>query len=540
MRILGVSEGTEPSAAVIVDDRIAAWVPGERVPRVEEGVVPLAVRMALKEAGLARDEVDVIAVAGSYRSASSRVRPPWLRRLSEDPMSPLREGEAALQGLLRRTGLGAFRADVEAEAREAELREAGFAAARLRLVDVHRCLAEAAYRTQDADDVRILVVAPYGDGELASLHAGRAGLLDRIWHQVGPESLHALLSRLRAVLRLPDWDPAALGARAAQGRPDPAAVETLGGWLSHEGGQLVGRVTPTLVDPLPSLLRDLTPADGAATVLDVLRRALLGVVSHHLGGARGGRVAVAGRMIDDPRVVGALVEAHPDVSWWTLPGSEDASAALGAALAFAQPAPRAIPLRLGQGTRHDEAAISERLGEGWPTLPSPLGPLIDGEAIVRWVGAAAPGPCSLGGRAVLLRADDPEALARTRRMLQMPMTVEPRLLLADPDLLNGLGLPAGRTGGVALPASPSLAARAPGALSADGRVLPMVLPEKNDEGLRALVDAVGRVTGLPALLSLPLLEDSGGPVREAGVALEVFRRSGLAALQVDHHTWGRA
>ncbi len=543
MRILGVSEGLVPSAAVVVDDRVVSWVPGERLPvrdaEDDDAGTTAAIEAALAQAQLSREEIDLIAVAGRYRSNRTRVRPPWLRRLAQDPMSPLREGEAALQGLLRRTGLGAFRADVEAEARESALHEQGFTRARLRLVDTHRALAEAAYRTQAADDVRILVVEPYGDGELASWYAGRAGQLDRVWDQVGPDPLHALMDRLGPALRLPSWDAAALGAAAARGVARREVVDTLSGWLGHHDGELVGRLTPTLVDPLPTLLRDVPPADAAASVLSVLARALVGLTEHHLRADPTEVVCVAGRLAVDPRVVGGLVEAIDGPTWAGLPGSSDAAAALGAAFAHAQPPPRALSWWCGPSAREDAARIAQRLGPGAQPLPGLLGPLLDGDAVIRWAGHAAPGADGLGGRAVLVRADDEAAMQRARRRLRLPASVAPRLLCLPMRGLDDRAGAAVRAGLVARVPDRALAARVPAAVSPDGSLRPTLVREGQGEGLADLLAAIGRVTGTPAVASLPIVEADTPPVVDPHGAVEVLRRTGLAAIETDLGTWAR-
>ena len=181
MNILGIADGTDAGAALIVDDRVVAAVEQERLDRRphSRGTPWAAADEALKVAGLSRRDVDMVAIAGRFSPPFFLRRHPRWRLLARDAFSPLLDVTVFYQACLRQSGLGALEADRTAEWFHQQLEDRGFGMRRTLLVDVHRCLAEAAHRCQPREPVLVLTLHPNGDGVALATYRGSVGPLKR-------------------------------------------------------------------------------------------------------------------------------------------------------------------------------------------------------------------------------------------------------------------------------------------------------------------------------------------------------------------------
>jgi len=529
-----MSDGPDAGAALVVDDRLVARSEQEHHARVPHasGLPWEAVEAVVARAGLTLEQVDLVAVAGRFTPPFFLRRHPRLRGLAADPFSPAHDLRAGWQAVLRGTGLGSIEADRAAEWLDGALRARGLGHHRVLMVDIHRALAAAAYRSQPDDAALVLTMQPGGDGAAVAVHRGRAGQLDRLRVRTPMPALHTFAARSASVVGLPpSADQEALWVLAARGAPDPELVRAVRVALH--------RPVPTRTGRRAAPWRQLAqadPANAAASIYAALRDVVVQMVSQHLSAHPSETVAVGGETLDNPRIVADLaastsvgrVATSPLRGWAALP--------LGAALSVGGVPPRALSgpqQHTGPDPEWGRAALPP--GRARPVDAERMAELLHaGRAVGRLSGP--PGFSRQGGgtSSVLVRADDVTAVADAREALGRPDLSEPALLalpgvvsLHDADALAGpfrVGAAAPRV------AVGHTAVR--GALTADGRVGLQWVDAVTDPGLYAVVSGLARRGGPGAVAVWPLALGQAPTVERPTDAVAVLRAGALAGLQV--------
>jgi predicted NodU family carbamoyl transferase len=481
--ILGIGDGPSSGAALVVDGSIACVAPQ---PPGSEGLPAAAIAAVLEDAGAVASDVDVVALAGRFTTPLLVRRFPGLEELSGT--IALRRAAAVWQTALRTTGLGALQADRAAAWLATRLQPLGFTPRNHRAVDLHTCLASAAYRCQDRDDAVIVTVEPHGDGLLAAVHQGMSGHLERVWDQRAEPALHTHLDRCARVLHLPvPSDLAAFDALAGDAVPDRALVALVSPHV--DSGRLAGGLSAESASRLAAC----DPTIGAASVAEGMRRAMVALVSAHVPPRA--NLALGGAWLADPNTVSALAELDaariacgPDLG--------GATAALGAALHEIGSAPASVPATLGP--RHTEASLRDLVREtGGEEVRDEraMASLSAGKVWGRIAGRSGNG--SLGTRSVLVRTGDDAALARARAVSGPAMPAHlraaapPGLERLGPALAHGMADSGGRTRVVSAEHDPDLAtlvAAVPGGLEA--------LPLADDPRRALALLREGRLDGL--------------------------------------------
>lgn len=543
MVILGLSDGPDAGAALVIDDRIVAVSQQERLDRIPRShAFPwAAIDDVLSRGGLGPEEVDLIAVGGQFTPPFFVRRHPGARDLTRDPFSLAVDASVFWQALLRRSGFGALEADRASEWLDQRLRERGFRQRRVILVDLHRALAAAAYRCQPDPEALVITLHPRGDGFALAVHRGRAGQLDRRFAQRSLSSLHVHLPRCAASIGLDPWlDEQRMWGLAARGRPDEVLVDALHDVLHAEGQGLSRRALPALdrpTDPPWRTLRARPPEDAAASVLQNLRAAVLEVIGAHVSHHDATTLALGGSVLDNPRLIAdaASVPGVHRVETAPLPGA--AAIALGAALSQAGSAPaRLAPRSLGAAPNDELCAhaLGDQ-GGGRPVDPARVAQaLAAGRGVARFAGGHGWSRPGGGCRSVLVRADDPEAIERVRQQLRLPDGTEPGLITADG------GVQIAHADAVAGPLRYGLAApqvieareALRGALTADGRVHLQWLQPEHDPQLSSVLQILGQHTGIPAVALWPLSTGEEPPRAHPRGVAELWRGTGLGGLQL--------
>jgi carbamoyltransferase len=545
MVILGLSDGPDAGAALVIDDELVAYEPQERHDRVPRSMAfPWgAIEEVLEEAGIKARHVDEVAVGGRFTPPFFLRRHPALRTLARDAFSPLVDAGVFYQAMLRQSGLGALEADRVGEWIEGMLRKNGFSPQRTTMVDVHRALAEAAYRTQPDDDVLVVTFQPLGDGTAVAVHRGAEGQLDKLWTQKGFSALHVHLRRCASVLGVGPHDLAPMWAMAASAEPDSGLVSLLAGELRAEGPRLSRRPYPLPEPrngPAWTALADADPDVAAASILENVTRAVMDVVVWHLRQTGARRLAVGGSVLENPRLCAALAALDGLESFWVTPIPGPACEPIGAAVGMGGLAPKRLPIALGRQFGERQCARALSVAGLQAVKPSDdaeaaAGLLAGGAAVARFQGRAGFGRHGGGTRSVLVRADDRAALDRARAALGRPDHEEPACFwLETPGggTVRDLGRApeAARFGTIAFQADATFAAKHPAAVTADGRVLLHRVDPDGDAGLHRMLVALHRRTGCAAVAALPLAEENDPVVGVPGDALRVWRRAGIEAL----------
>jgi carbamoyltransferase len=179
MRVLGVHDGHNAAAALVVDGEIVAAVQEERFTREKNwsGVPRLSIDWVLRHGGLTPDDVDYVAMNGNHMPTPKN-RDQLLEEYREVDAPKARARRAARAiGPLRRA-----HAARRHEERRREVAATGLSLDRMRFVDHHAAHAAAAYHGWGRYDEEILVLTNDGAGDevCATVSVGRDGRLERI------------------------------------------------------------------------------------------------------------------------------------------------------------------------------------------------------------------------------------------------------------------------------------------------------------------------------------------------------------------------
>jgi hypothetical protein len=431
--------------------------------------------------------------------------------VAADPFAVARSTGARWQSVLRRTGLGALEADRATQWFEQRLTERGFHPRRVILVDIHKALAAAAYRCQPDDEALVLVAHPRGDAALLSVHQGRVGQLDRIELERGSSSAHLWLERCLAAAELKDERTLLSLAGAAPVEHD------LG--LAVEEGHLVAHAPPLARKERGpwQALHGLPQDVAASAICGRLRQVVLDWLRPRIPlSEEPCSLAVAGSWVRDPRLVASLAELPGVGRVWAGPWLGPGALPLGAALYVGGTSPAlpelgVVPPKDGPaGTLRDPGALARLLARG-----EGLARLGRGEA------------CG----AVLVRADDADAIERVRLILGRP-TAE------TPVIWAGSALSSERAEALTGPlryglAAPRISARSAqqlrGVPSGDGR---WVLRQPLPPDLGQVLDELEASAGCGAVAAFPLGLGAEAAARGAEEAVLVCKRAGIAALDL--------
>jgi carbamoyltransferase len=546
--ILGVADGLDSGAALVVGERpVAATTQAslDRAARSKE--FPWAAMTdVLEAAGLSRADVDLVAVAGRYTPPLILRRFPQLRRVAGDnPFSPALDAHIAYQAALRWTGFGAFQEDMISEWFHRQLVRRGYDPRRVVMVDMHRALADAVYRSQPHDRVLAITAHPKADGASLAVHQGLGGMLRPRFRDSAMSVLHTHLQRCVAAAGFtPVLDHPLIWAEAARGTPDPKLVQRLGRRLTSVGRRPSRRAYP-VPDDLPlrhstyDALRETDPQVAAASLLENLVEALGGVVRAHVlrNGAK--RVVLGGSLFDNPRLVARIAESVQVESLFVLPDPGARSLPLGAATDQAGIGPRRMAgPGLGRSFSAHQCALAlsaaalEPHGQG-QALDLAAQVIAEGGAVARFQGPGGAGWWGGGARSVLVRADMLDVVQSTARALERDPREEPGCVW---DGVTGGLIDEGpvkdcvRLGSVALKVDAAFAKAHPAVIAKDGRALVKRVCADDEPELAELLERVRERCGCGALAALPLGIGREPPSSRPGDAVRLWRQCGLDAL----------
>lgn len=507
MNFLGIGDGLDAGAALIVDDRLVACSLQSRFDSAHRSrAFPWdAINGVLLEGSLDASDIDVVAVAGRFSPPFFLRRHPRLRSIARDAFSPALDAQVFYQALLRQTGMGALEADRTSEWFEKRLGTRGFAPQRVMMVDIHTALAEGAYRSQPEHDVLVFVVHPMGDGVSCSVHRGRYGQLDRIWEQRGFATVHVHLQRCaQAIGRDVIYDADHLWATAAGAEPDTELVSMLRRLLTVEGSRLSRRMYPLPVsakDEVYDALRTVPVSVAAASILRNLEDAVMGLLTHHVMQSKCNRVVLAGGIFENSRLCGEIVDSEilsylhvPSMPGWGL-------LPFGAAATEAGLSPCLQGANTGLSWPEQDDPT-----DSTPVTPSELAErFATGEVVLRCVGRESYGREAVGTRSILVSVDHPKAALEVRHQLGFDAVYEPTVLLrsgtADFAELSVIG----ELSRVAVTPPKGVLKRLNPFLGADGKAHFHQVDSLSDPTLYGVLKAMGRGKrpGLLACFRLP-------------------------------------
>jgi carbamoyltransferase len=460
MRVLGVQDGHNAAAALVVDGEIVAAVQEERFNREKNwsGVPRRSIEWVLRYGGLTPDDVEHVAMNGALMPTPKN---------REELMEEYRDIDSPAMRARRVAGsVGPVRRAYDARRREERSREiaaAGLAREKIRFVDHHVAHAAAAYYGWGRYDEPVLVLTNdgAGDGICASVSIGRDGRLERIATVPEAESIgnvYAVVTFLLGMVPL-EHEYKLMGlAPYASPKAAKAVFDDLDKLMRVDGltWARTGRFPPTYYSY--SALRELFEYrrfDAICAGLQLwVEKMLVGWVQACIRETGIRKIALSGGTFMNVKVNKLLGELPEVDDLFVFPSCGDESNSMGAAYAVeAELGNRHIPalrdLYLGPEASEEEikralpAEVTSYRSDDIEREVADL--LASGEIVGRFAGRAEFGARALGNRSILADASRPDCVRVINDMIKSRdfwMPFAPAILdeRADDYVVNPKGL----------------------------------------------------------------------------------------------------
>ncbi len=443
MKILGIHDGHNATAALCEDGRVVAAVSEERLVRVKnvDCFPERAVADCLRIAGCSMKDIDFVAFNGLHQ--------PYARSRAE-LMASFRRASApatAIRKILRRTPANAY---FRARRRAARLENAvglGVSASRVRFVEHHGAHAHAAYWSSPWREGPVLVLTCDGSGDdlCATVNVCRDGVMERVaavpeTHSLG--IIYAMATTLLGMMPLEDEHKVMGMAPYAQKRvlekptedcfADILRVDNLG-WRRAGG-------LPDAYQSFAFMKKrlGLTRFDNASASIQLLAEKVLGAWVADCVRATGvKRVALSGGVFMNVKANKVVYEL-PDVEeLYVMPSCGDDSNAIGACFAVYAEERRTAglpvdipplgPIYFGGefGAAECEAALAAVRNRDGVAVAEPadvdweVGQLVGrGQIVARYAGRMEFGARALGNRSILADPRDMAVIPRINEMIK--------------------------------------------------------------------------------------------------------------------------
>lgn len=568
MLVLGVHSGWQDAGAALFDDyELIAAVPQARLTGVarDGGRLPWeAVRECLAIADLQPGAVGALALSHGVFPSRYFTGLPLGRRVGRGLRALFgRETPTSLAAECRRSGRRDAEAMIDTAALLADLglnRNIP-----VRFYSQHAAHALLPLFHTGWDEGLVFTADAGGDGTACGVRLLKYGRLGDVYGEgaspVAVADDTAMLARLVMLsvegLGLPD--AAALQALSAYG--EPMLAQAL---LAHFDVDDDGRIHAAFdaEGGLDRWLRRLAeghpPALVAASVQkcleDVFARTLLRLMRRH----EMRNLALGGSLFDNPRLVHALAAQLSPAGLTVHPLSGDAGLPLGGALDFllardgiAAWLQQRRPWQPVETGRDYAADIDPVLGNAGCRLVSkdPLHAaaalLNAGKSVIFYDHRATLGRDGGAARALLFAGTEAGAAAKANDRLGRPGFMPATLYLRRDDAAAYVSLPAAlpasllQGGAVAAPLAERWRSRLPGAMAPDFLVLPYPVSPEAEPRLAELLGIYAGLSGVPALLGLPLQLDGEAPLDAPGEVRRLLDGRHADYIMTEYAVWER-
>ncbi len=552
MNILGVWDGHDSGAALLVDGTIVAAVNEERLSRrkLEVRFPAASIRACLDIAGLEPRAVDVVAACGSDVSKTlARVVPStkesyYLIRRRLVPPGRLNRVRKSIKYRITEWGPNPVSRTVTRLALGAELRRLGLHAATLVVHDHHVCHAAAGACTSGFDEATVVTIDGVGDGRSSTVSAFRRGRLDLVDSTPASHSAGIFFEHVTNLLNMRELEDEGKVMALAH-YASPLDSNPLREVLRVDGLRLITTVPGhALYAHLRQVHWRFPNEQFAWMAQDAVERACVELVGAAVNRTGLPRVVLAGGVASNIRL-NRLIRLLPVVDdVYVFPHMGDGGLAVGAAMMTSlsqsqSGCQRLQSLALGpEFDSHTMRTVLEEAGLRYAQpqdMGSAVADLLCGNDVVFWFqGRMEYGPRALGCRSILARADAPEVRDRLNLVLKRRVWYQPfcptilendaMRLLSDwkgsPDRFMTMAYSVHR------PLLPLLS----GVVGVDGTCRPQIVPEDAVTPMAGVLHAMRARTSVGAVLNTSFNIHGEPLVCSPEQAVDVFLRSGADAL----------
>lgn len=503
--VLGLWDGHDAGAALVVDGQLQAAISEERLTRIKrQGGFPVqSIREVFSLQGLEAKDIDQVAIAGTQGRLPARILNKHYTDMDPDEVDPLSVASKAFSTyqnhLTAMPGIRQVETIASKSVLSTRLKELNLAHCELELVDHHQAHAASAAAALSPSDAPALIVTMdgYGDGCSMSVWRYHNFELEKI-QTAGPRSSVALLyGALTRDLGFKEGEEGKVTGLAASAAPDISKELNLRRFLHHFHGRIQVRHRAALRTLRRARESGVQAVDLAGALQWAIEEVVVEFIVSKLTEQGCRRLAVAGGLFANVSLNGCLSQLELD-EFVIFPAMTDQGLCAGAAFVTA-------------GLAHPQAAPHMHLGTRIPLAgpdPHQVASLV---AAGRFVGIARGamefGPRALGCRSILFdprRPDLAEALqhrlGRATFMPFAPMLRAQRWHEVFDVSRKGIER-ATREMTLALPTLPEFQDIAPVAVHVDGTARPQVIELLEDPWMAEVLEHFYARTGCPALIN---------------------------------------
>ena len=556
MVILGLWDGHDAGAALLVDGRVAAAVNEERLSRRKLDVrFPSAsIACCLSIAGLAPRDVDVVAASTTDPAKTLGRLMPWTKeRYYAVRRRKVRPGVLAGATQFAKQRMTEWRPSAATTALSRsllrrDLSSLGLGRADLRVFDHHHCHARTAAHASGFDPCVVVTIDGLGDGRSSTVSVFRDGRLELVASSPARDSLGVFFEHVTRLLNMRELeDEGKVMALADYAAPIADDRNPLLDFFSIEKGRMRARVPGhAMARELKRWHWSMANEQFAFIAQRTVERVCGDLVKSAIELTGVHRVALAGGVASNIKA-NRVIRMLPDVEdVFVFPHMGDGGLALGAALAAADSRDgvrSSDSLALGPEFGRDAIESALQRAGLQPTASDNVSRdvaerIVAGQVICWFQGRMEYGPRALGYRSVLARPDRADLRDRLNLILKRRVWYQPFCpsVLAEeaPRLFNdwtraGRG---NRAMTMAYQVRPDYRQAMSGVTSIDGSCRPQLVDESGGEPLAPVLRRLRALLGVGAVLNTSFNIHGEPLVCSPAEAIDVFQRCGADALAI--------
>jgi carbamoyltransferase len=532
--ILGITDGDDAGAALIIDGRLIAAVNEERLNRLKMsiGFPKLAVQEVLRLGGIASDEVTHVAMAAHAEKFNLQSLPNkgWFQEpsivarirneISSALAKPLGRYKIAkkVHYQIKRLTMGNRRSKVRKF-----LQTLGIDAP-ISYHEHHRCHAIAAFDASGFENALSISLDGGGDGCSSHIYeAGQNG--DRLINRV--DSFDSIGNYYAYVTHLCGFRASIhegkITGLAASGEPKyKQEFERL---IDYQNGQIQNRgrlFFNSAISYLHSILpQDWEHKDLAASIQQHLEEVVVKYLRFWLKRSRIRKVCLSGGVFSNVILNQRIADLPECDSVFVFPAMGDGGLSVGAAFsALRETGNFAGPLKSGSSIDHvylgpsfSDREIEKELRESgaaflhYDHIEEVVARLVSqGKVVARFNGAMEFGPRALGNRTILYKTDEPEVNTWLNKRLNRTefMPFAPICLEGHEDKLfewNPAVEPCAPYMTITQNCKAWMREHCPAVVHVDGTARPQVVYKRTNSGIHRILERFYKMTGVPVLVN---------------------------------------
>lgn len=552
MNILGLWDGHDSGAALLIDGEIAAAANEERFTRRKlEVAFPFrSIEACLQLGSIAARDVDRVAISTTDPAkALGRVWPStkesyYRIRRRQAPPGALNTLRKRAKYWITELAPGRVSHAISRRAIGATLKSIGLSDAAITFHDHHACHAAGAAAASGFERAIVLTIDGVGDGAASTVSVLDEGKVIEIARTDARHSPGIFFEHVTNLLNMRELEDEGKVMALASYAPAPAS-NPLRALLGVDGLQFQTSQPGHALHGILKRIQWSVPNEQFARMAqDALESAVMALVQNAVAHTGIHDVAMAGGVASNIQI-NRRIRLLPEVDRvFVFPHMGDGGLALGAALRTLSELDRVTEVNLrglSLGPAYSDAEIEAALREARVAFTRPderadavVELLTRGKAVMWFEGRMEYGPRALGHRSILARADDPAMRDRLNLLLKRRVWYQPfcpSILESDAKrlLCDWRGC-ADRFMTMSYAVKGECQRSLAAVIGVDGTCRPQIVADDDDGPFADLLRAMKRRTGTGAVLNTSFNIHGEPLVCTPSEAIDVFLRSGADAL----------